>query len=45
MQRWSTDPRSRVPLLPELAPGAALPENLATVVDGAVVFDGAGLFG
>jgi predicted amidohydrolase YtcJ len=37
--RWSTDPRSRVPLLPDLTPGAALPTTLATVVDGRVAFD------
>ncbi len=42
--RWSTDPRSRVPLLPDLAPGAALPTTIATVVDGVVVFD-TGVFG
>jgi len=42
--RWSTDPRSRVPLLPDLTPGVALPTTLATLVDGQVVFDD-GLFG
>jgi predicted amidohydrolase YtcJ len=42
--RWSTDPRSRVPLLPDLTPGAPLPRTLATLVDGSVVFDRAGLF-
>ena len=42
--RWSTDPRSRVPLLPDLTPGVELPATLATLVDGQVVFD-AGLFG
>lgn len=42
--RWSTDPRSRVPLLPDLTPGVDLPVTLATLVDGRVVFD-AGLFG
>jgi predicted amidohydrolase YtcJ len=42
--RWSTDPRSRVPLLPDLTPGVELPRTLATVIDGKVVFDG-GLFG
>ena len=41
--RWSTDPRSRVPLLPDLTPGAPLPTTLATMVDGRVVFD-TGLF-
>ncbi len=43
VQRWSTDPRSRVPLLPDLSPGAPLPETLATVVAGDVVYD-RGLF-
>ncbi len=42
--RWSTDPRSRVPLLPDLTPGVELPETVATMVGGRVVFDG-GLFG
>lgn len=37
--RWSTDPRSRVPLLPDLTPGATLPTALATLVDGRVAFD------
>ena len=41
--RWSTDPRSRVPLLPDLTPGVSLPETLATVVDGRPVYD-TGLF-
>lgn len=41
--RWSTDPRSRVPLLPDLTPGVPLPKTLATLIDGAVVFD-SGLF-
>jgi predicted amidohydrolase YtcJ len=41
--RWSTDPRSRVPLLPDLTPGADLPHTLATIVGGQVVFD-TGLF-
>lgn len=41
--RWSTDPRSRVPLLPDLTPGTELPRTLATLVDGRVVFD-TGLF-
>ena len=41
--RWSTDPRSRVPLLPDLTPGAPLPTTLATLVDGRVVYD-TGLF-
>lgn len=42
--RWSTDPRSRVPLLPDLAPGVDLPVTLATLVAGRVVFD-TGVFG
>jgi predicted amidohydrolase YtcJ len=42
--RWSTDPRSRVPLLPDLTPGVELPRTLATLVDGRVVYDN-GLFG
>ena len=37
--RWSTDPRSRVPLLPDLTPGAALPTTIATLVHGELVFD------
>jgi hypothetical protein len=37
--RWSTDPRSRVPLLPELTPGVRLPTTLATLVDGRPVYD------
>ncbi|SDP32727.1 hypothetical protein SAMN04515671_3742 [Nakamurella panacisegetis] len=37
--RWSTDPRSRVPLLPDLTPGAGLPTTLATLVGGRVAFD------
>jgi predicted amidohydrolase YtcJ len=41
--RWSTDPRSRVPLLPDLTPGVELPHTLATIVAGRVVFD-SGLF-
>ena len=37
--RWSTDPRSRVPLLPDLTPGVALPRTLATLVGGRVAYD------
>jgi len=44
VQRWSTDPRSRVPLLPDLTPGVELPRTLATVVAGRVVHD-VGVFG
>ncbi len=37
---WSTDPRSGVPGLPDLAPGAALPRCLRTVVRGRTVWRG-----
>jgi predicted amidohydrolase YtcJ len=36
--RWSTDPRSGTPGLPELTPGAELPRCLRTVVSGRTVF-------
>ncbi|HEX2497635.1 MAG TPA: amidohydrolase family protein, partial [Actinomycetes bacterium] len=36
---WSTDPRSGVPGLPDLAPGAPLPTCDRTVVRGRTVFD------
>ncbi|GAA2924074.1 amidohydrolase [Streptomyces enissocaesilis] len=36
--RWSTDPRSGTPGLPDLAPGAELPVCLRTVVCGQTVF-------
>ncbi|MBT2470766.1 amidohydrolase [Streptomyces sp. ISL-66] len=36
--RWSTDPRSGTPGLPDLTPGAELPVCLATVVGGRQVF-------
>ncbi|WP_069772017.1 amidohydrolase [Streptomyces sp. LUP30] len=36
--RWSTDPRSGTPGLPDLTPGADLPVCLRTVVDGRTVF-------
>ncbi|GGX87891.1 amidohydrolase [Streptomyces fructofermentans] len=36
--RWSTDPRSGTPGLPDLTPGAPLPVCLRTVVDGRTVF-------
>lgn len=39
VQRWSTDPRSRVPALPDVAPGAALPQCLRTVHRGTILFD------
>ncbi|MFE9249511.1 amidohydrolase [Streptomyces sp. NPDC007088] len=40
--RWSTDPRSGTPGLPDLTPGGALPECLRTVVAGRTVFSTAG---
>lgn len=39
VQRWSTDPRSRVPGLPSLTPDAALPRCLRTVHDGATIYN------
>ncbi|MFC5803885.1 amidohydrolase [Streptomyces formicae] len=36
--RWSTDPRSGTPGLPDLTPGTALPECLRTVVFGQTVY-------
>lgn len=39
VQRWSTDPRSRVPALPDVSPGARLPECVRTVHRGEVIFD------
>ncbi|MCX4760550.1 amidohydrolase [Streptomyces sp. NBC_01275] len=36
--RWSTDPRSGTPGLPDLTPGSDLPECLRTVVAGRTVF-------
>jgi predicted amidohydrolase YtcJ len=43
--RWSTDPRSGVPLLPDLAPGARLPRTIATLVDGALAHSDGSLAG
>lgn len=37
METWSTDPRSRTPLLPDLTAGA--PRTLRTVVRGRIVYD------
>jgi predicted amidohydrolase YtcJ len=37
VQRWSIDPRSRVPALPRLGPGDALPRCRRTVHRGAVI--------
>ncbi|TVT21377.1 amidohydrolase [Amycolatopsis acidiphila] len=39
VQRWSTDPRSRVPALPPLDPGIPLPACLRTVRAGQVLYD------
>lgn len=39
VQRWSTDPRSRVPALPSVAPNVALPRCLRTVRRGFTLFD------
>ncbi|MFE6689856.1 amidohydrolase [Streptomyces sp. NPDC057743] len=39
VERWSTDPRSGTPGLPDLTPGNALPRCLRTVVGGRLVFD------
>ncbi len=38
VQRWSTDPRSRVPALPALTPGQPSPRCLQTVHRGSVLF-------
>ncbi|WP_067821640.1 amidohydrolase [Nocardia inohanensis] len=40
VQRWSTDPRSRVPGLPPLHPGAPLPRCLRTVHRGVTIHAG-----
>lgn len=40
VQRWSTDPRSRVPGLPPLAPGADLPRCVRTVREGTTIYTG-----
>lgn len=40
VQRWSTDPRSRVPALPSLAAEDPSPRCLQTVHRGTVLFDG-----
>ncbi|OLT47174.1 amidohydrolase [Gordonia sp. CNJ-863] len=39
VQRWSTDPRSRVPALPDVSPGAELPRCVRTVHRGQVLYD------
>ncbi|WP_099025138.1 amidohydrolase [Mycolicibacterium palauense] len=41
VQRWSTDPRSRVPALPRLGPDAPLPTCRQTVHGGVTIFGGA----
>ena len=38
VQRWSTDPRSRIPALPRLDPGTALPTCRQTVHRGVVLY-------
>ncbi len=43
IQAWSTDPRSRVPALPDVSPGASAPRCLRTVAAGRVVHDTAEL--
>jgi predicted amidohydrolase YtcJ len=45
IQAWSTDPRSRVPALPDLSPGTATPRCLRTVAAGRVVHDSGELGG
>ncbi|WP_280398985.1 amidohydrolase [Nocardia carnea] len=40
VQRWSTDPRSRVPGLPPLTPDAELPRCLRTVHRGTTIYTG-----
>jgi predicted amidohydrolase YtcJ len=42
VQRWSTDPRSRVPGLPPLDPGVPLPTCLRTVRAGQIIHDALG---
>ncbi|UJB45354.1 amidohydrolase [Streptomyces sp. A1-5] len=39
VERWSTDPRSGTPGLPDLTPGNDLPRCLRTVVGGRPIFD------
>ena len=38
VQRWSTDPRSRVPALPDVSPGAVLPTCFETVANGQTIY-------
>lgn len=42
VQRWSTDPRSRVPSLPDVAPGATLPTCVGTVAAGETIYGDVG---
>lgn len=42
VQRWSLDPRSRVPALPDVSPGADLPRCVRTVHRGRELYRGAG---
>ena len=39
VQRWSMDPRSRVPALPDLSDGSANPVCLRTVRDGVTIYE------
>jgi hypothetical protein len=43
IQTWSTDPRSRTPMLPDLSEGS--PRVLRTVLAGRVVFEDSGRTG
>lgn len=38
-RRWSTDPRSRVPLLPDLGPDAPAPDCVSTLSAGRIAYD------
>ena len=38
VQRWSTDPRARVPALPDVSPAADLPRCVQTFRDGVCVY-------
>ncbi|HEX5560408.1 MAG TPA: amidohydrolase family protein [Nocardioidaceae bacterium] len=42
---WSTDPRSGTPVLPDVSPGAKLPECLRTVLRGRTIHDTGALAG
>ncbi|GED97981.1 amidohydrolase [Gordonia crocea] len=43
VQRWSTDPRSRVPALPDVSPGAAAPTCVRTVHRDTILYDSGAL--